>query len=501
MTTSTNGQDAHLTTLPTEVLEQILVDEVLNKTDIKSLRAACRALVPSTTHLLFRQICISKLWSDRHAFLSIAAAPHLAAAVRTVVWYEMAQGQLAVAKLDCGPPNAGRRRSCLDPPYVPEWPFTHEVAMWSRSLFWWPISLVAISYTGSPYKRYIPPDELELLGTVAEQLAAHEHAVREFYPVFLAAIRSMPGFSAGGQATLISAPMPPRRIIGPTPECPIAFPTDLFRYEKQWVVPKPMRNRGYFEFLLPAMHDLACEEQSSTAGGGVDVGGRNAIRRLVFQDECDRQYSSLGIIKLETFPAALKYVTHLDITFRSTIFIGAVYNERSDRPFDGLIRHIQAAPHLTHLRMDFDPYLISTTDPHDRGEHHGEDEGEESMAHYDWDHPRKIWLLLPYMPELVSLEVDGFGYPTPMDHLRVFLEKHAATLRHFHLDSARYLPPSPEEIADIPGLQLKSISVLRRGARLEDEGDDDSMYEEEEEEEEEVEEEYEEDEDMSGPDF
>jgi hypothetical protein len=45
------------------------------------------------TQLLFYRVCISKLKTDRDAFLNISTQPLLAAAVRVLVWYELAEDE------------------------------------------------------------------------------------------------------------------------------------------------------------------------------------------------------------------------------------------------------------------------------------------------------------------------------------------------------------------------------------------------------------------------
>jgi hypothetical protein len=77
-----------LISLPLEVLANIFSDAELSQADRKALRLTCRCLNLPARTALFRRIVLSSLYSDRDAFLSVAATPHLAVHVRELVWHE-----------------------------------------------------------------------------------------------------------------------------------------------------------------------------------------------------------------------------------------------------------------------------------------------------------------------------------------------------------------------------------------------------------------------------
>lgn len=82
---------AGLLKMPQELLRMVAADPVLTNRDRKQARLACRVLDGAMTPIVFKRVFISRLRVDRDAFLSVAAAPHLAACVEEVVWLELGE--------------------------------------------------------------------------------------------------------------------------------------------------------------------------------------------------------------------------------------------------------------------------------------------------------------------------------------------------------------------------------------------------------------------------
>ena len=75
--------------LPPELLSIIAADAGLANRDRKQARLACRRLEAAMTPFIFKHAYISRLKTDRDAFLSLAATPRLAAHVEEVIWFEI----------------------------------------------------------------------------------------------------------------------------------------------------------------------------------------------------------------------------------------------------------------------------------------------------------------------------------------------------------------------------------------------------------------------------
>lgn len=80
---------ANLRSLPFDILRLIVWDEEPTGDDVACLRLTCKEFNSAAASRLFYRISLSKLKSDRDAFLSICHAPVLAAHVREVEWLEV----------------------------------------------------------------------------------------------------------------------------------------------------------------------------------------------------------------------------------------------------------------------------------------------------------------------------------------------------------------------------------------------------------------------------
>lgn len=80
-----------LVRMPQELLRMVAADPVLTNSDRKQARLACRFLDGVMRPYVFRRAFVSRLKADRDAFLSVAGAPHLAACVEEVVWFELGE--------------------------------------------------------------------------------------------------------------------------------------------------------------------------------------------------------------------------------------------------------------------------------------------------------------------------------------------------------------------------------------------------------------------------
>lgn len=130
---------ARMIHLPGNIILKILADECISKPDLKNLRLASKFTTKFATDLLFSRIYISKLKSDRESFFNIAAQPHLAAAVQTVTWLEMAEDETSLTHVDKG----------LGDQDVVESNFFARLRPLARALFWLPFPERNVQNDGS----------------------------------------------------------------------------------------------------------------------------------------------------------------------------------------------------------------------------------------------------------------------------------------------------------------------------------------------------------------
>ncbi|CAJ2508883.1 Uu.00g139090.m01.CDS01 [Anthostomella pinea] len=127
--------------LPGELLRIIFTDAAIDHEDLKSARQVCKTWYDHATNLLFHRVCLFKLKTDRDAFLNIAAHPHLAARVRVLVWYELAEDERSFSIPDLGPTTElpdveGRYLQPGEDPTMDD--FFADLRYQVRHLFWLP---------------------------------------------------------------------------------------------------------------------------------------------------------------------------------------------------------------------------------------------------------------------------------------------------------------------------------------------------------------------------
>jgi hypothetical protein len=238
--------------LPGELIQQIFADPCISRDDLKSLRLLCHAVTEEATQLLFYRISLSKLKTDRDAFLSVAARPHLARAVRVLAWYELAEDELSFNPFQ--DPLAAK----LD------------LFNQARDIFW------------IPSQAMREPDATE------EAPFAQIAAIEEFRPHFYVALDAMPGLH-----TVISQPMHPYRRLT---KSLTSYPLTAQLLQSSMMTTHFHMNEGFYSLLGPAM-----ARRSST---------NTPITRLHFADE--GQSTSLILPRPSLLPAFAP-LTHIDL--------------------------------------------------------------------------------------------------------------------------------------------------------------------------------------------
>ncbi|KAF3347879.1 hypothetical protein EV126DRAFT_70810 [Verticillium dahliae] len=386
--------------LPDEVLDLILVD--LPSEDLASLRLVARRFVPTTTALLFATIYISSLHRDRDNFLRIAATTHLAAVVRHVVWYELAQGPANTALYSAVPKPPEHACLSCELPYNGstgimrchyafryEANFLGRVFRESRDLFWWNV----------PYPRY-PSHAL------CSTLNEFNNAKVEFFPLFLESLSSMPKLVG-----MASKPMPFHRDMRLRGSNMYPYTPQLFHGSQR---PRTWDwNLGLKFFLLPAMAHFSSLPTSPIV-----------VRRLHIADETiDTVWPLLGE-ELRLSPKSLKTLTHLELR------LSACAETRDEFGYNAMLQLLATAASLTHLTVSF-----------------------ERSASSCWDLDS-----FPHFPSLVS--VDFTGAVEEAEDIVAFVRKHARTLRRVRLEGCFLAPEALRDLAAIPHLRLDRFVVL-----------------------------------------
>ncbi len=216
--------------LPFEILRMVVWDEDLSQDDVQAVRLTCRALSGVAATRLFYRISISKLNTDREAFLAICRSPHLALHVHHVEWLEISYN---VDLFDRIANNFGIQQSeeCREDDTAALCSYFKDQA---KSLFWM-INAPSIgnrrNYGG------------ESIGN------APKNAVAEFRDTFTTAIDMLPNLH-----TFISRPMSSTRIINKDPEYPMAAALfQRFQDRKFLTILPHETNDGLVYFLAPAM--------------------------------------------------------------------------------------------------------------------------------------------------------------------------------------------------------------------------------------------------------
>lgn len=354
-----------LTHLPIEILNYVLA--YASHDDLKSVRLTCVRLADPVTQILFRSICISKLWTDRHNFLRIAAQPHLASAVRILTWYELA-GQAAEL---LGQGRSDGSRDDVDD-------LLDRLAEQASAAFWLPdvdfphCDVVAAGWwlelnedesendedDGDEFSdgedvdsngEWIEKEEQRKKQNQGETQSGHREpsivkiriqarqaAIKQFLPLFLAAIDAMPELN-----TIVSQrmhhlrhlPMPEDDNSGPV------YPMTAQLFQRRFFTTK-QSNEGFFSFLVPAMKQRAAAAAATATSSTHNC--PSPITRLHFSDEG----ASMCMRRLDmSFTQACPSLTHIDLC------IGHFQHFLHLRP---LMRVIQAAENLESLHICFE---------------------------------------------------------------------------------------------------------------------------------------------------
>jgi hypothetical protein len=342
------GERRGITVLPGELIQQIFADACISRDDLKSLRLLCRAVTEEATQLLFYRICLSKLKTDRYAFLNVATRPRLARAVRVLAWYELAEDELSLSPLQ-KPPAANLDLANDDYWNSPlrteesEDIYPNLVAQ-ARDAFW------------------IPTQSLREPDVTDEKLYVQIAAIEEFRPHFYAALDAMPSLH-----TVVIQPMHPYRRLT---KSLTGYLLTAQLLQRGMMTAQSQMNEGFYSLLGPAM-----ARRSST---------NTPITRLHFADESQR--TSLIRLRPALLPAFTP-LTHIDL---------CISHLGNPLDLDSLGACLRAAANLTHLRLCCERGTSSFAD------------GEERKAVFDilLCHPAAHWV------RLCSLHLDDLWFST-----------------------------------------------------------------------------------------
>ncbi|KAF6843024.1 hypothetical protein CMUS01_02520 [Colletotrichum musicola] len=403
-----------LQNLPSELLFPIFADAVLARRDLKALRLTCRRFPPFVVQRLFGTVGISKAWRDRQAFFNIASNLELAKHVRRLVWYEM-RGTFANLNvfydgvvwdgpdnLAPGPEPPECRMEQGNPPTV-SWPtLSPDENAWrtkfvseAMALFWWPIAATMTAWDLKSIRKEDPWKE------------DHIGPLDEFCPPFYEAILTMAGVT-----TFFSEQMPPSRKLQIT-DGGYPFTAGLFHDTASHV--DHYDGNDCQEVLIPAIEQLELEGLISPR-----------ILELHMDEDCiDLSRRLNHHLRPDNERISLHGLTRLHICW--------VRANPLFRLIDEIPLILEAAPNLTHLRLCLD-LVGSNVGLYVRSSFEGV-----YLRGLD-PNPDFFGCLnsFPQMPKLSSLYLDGV--PFTSEGMCTFLESHAETLRHLHVNT----PPNLE---------------------------------------------------------
>lgn len=421
--------------LPSEMLMAIFANEILVGRDLKAIRQSCRRFSPFVVPRLFETVGISKAWRDRRAFLNIASNPDLAKHVRRLVWYEL-RGTFANLNifydgvvcdgpdnLAPGPEPPECRMEMGNPPTV-SWPtLSSDENAWRRrlvseamELFWWPV--------GSTMTGWNLNDSREEAEAWQND---HFGALDEFCPLFYEAILAMPGLT-----TFVSEQMPPSRNLQIT-DGGYPFTAGLFHDVASHM--GTYDGNACQEILIPAIEQLELDGMTSP----------RILELHMDEDSIDLTRRRMRHLRPDNERITLRGLSRLHICW---VRANPIFQLTEELP-----SILEAAPNLTHLRLCLD--LVGS-----------------NMGHYPADssfgniylrqldpNPDFFGCLLqsfPLMPTLSSLYLDGV--PFTSRGMCTFLERHAETLRHLHIN----VPP----ILEVPPMTWEAGCVIVDGRTI-----------------------------------
>lgn len=299
--------------LPAEILLQILANKQIDKLDLKNLRLASKWISTFATEFLFSRIYISRLKSDSESFFNIAAQPHLAVAVQTVAWLEMAEDETSFMFADI----YGDRDDVDDN-------FFSLLRPLARALFWLPLE----DSHGLCQASHYESSTMQYKGNMRERA----EAIQTFTPQFFRALHKMPKLKE-----LTSQPMPPQReFIKPFGLSPSQYPFTCQMFLRTMCRKGPQRNDGFCTFLIPYMAHRA------------NLHTLEPITRLRLVDEsiwtCTGRFD-------QTFVKSFESLTHLDL---------CVSNFHDASEFRRLGQCLKAATALGEIRLCFERSRICT---------------------------------------------------------------------------------------------------------------------------------------------
>jgi hypothetical protein len=221
---------AYILHLPQELLGRIF--SKLSQGDYKSLRVTCAKFEDILNPIVFRRLHLSKAKKDRAAFWSVTGTPKLAAHVKELVWFELAEDDTVFFETAMDPmPRLPHDALQISIEHDNTFTLT-ELANMASTLFWLPSA----------------PKHGEQLEHMIQ--AERTRVLNEWFPPFYRALESMPKLD-----TFTSRPMPAHHVLS-WPDSEYQFVAYLFQMDIRSNIQSYQRNDGFFSILLPAMARL-----------------------------------------------------------------------------------------------------------------------------------------------------------------------------------------------------------------------------------------------------
>lgn len=243
----------------------------LHQEDHKTLRVVCAKFEEILNPIVFQRARISKARVDRLAFWGISSTPKLAAHVKELVWFELAEDESVFMETahDAMPRYRPQmlRESILHDNYYT----LPDLSDLAADLFWLP---------STPKQDDPQRDGVEL---------RRSRILNDWRPIFYRGLEALPKLE-----TFTSRPMPAYHVLS-RPTCAYKFVAYLFQMDIRSNIQGYQRNDGLFSVLLPAMEHL-----------------RDTIKHLHWADEAYGESSSIKRIRFDHC-LSFKYLKTIDL--------------------------------------------------------------------------------------------------------------------------------------------------------------------------------------------
>lgn len=413
--------------LPTELLTNIV--HRLAFDDLKSLRFVSRHCNVVCIEHLYRRLHISILRRHREAFNAIVTLPHLATAVREIVWEELdLESMVSFASKDWVTPamrdTSSRYLQIPESQLAPIWSLFHNVKT-DSSVFWLP-------RRPHPTEFEEPEEPLDIgyddhKEAVLYRDTTKAQIVAEFHGPFLSGLGKLPNLT-----TVWSLPMPSYRAI-PYRGYSILVDTLQSRHAR-FEHTEPVL--GFKEFLIPAMFQFPHISH-------LKLGNEMEPAKVWSPDNID----------------CFRHLTSLDLCIKNI--------PRTDLAAHKFHHFFLAMPALKSLKLCLEcvvssgPRYVLPVLPVARvcDVHEGAD-GETTCSYEARDDTEPMQTLWPH---LESLHLSHMPLP---NEFSVFLGAHAATLRNLTLYCCGFKTSTMRQMSQQKCLKLSSFKVLDSSSRV-----------------------------------